>query len=211
MFTLLAATSYIACKSPDNPSASEETDEPDSTFVLMAEGPPVTKEYSTQSGRIWSVTQNQLGESLSRVKIEPRGFTEDNQPVEFGEIDPVIDIFQADLDKNGFEELYLITQAVGSGSYSTVYGLNSNNDKSVSEIYFEGATPYNSKPGEPYEGYMGHDKFEIVDSILVNTIPVFKEGDSNDNPTGGKRKVYYALIKGEASFQLKPIRSEQVK
>lgn len=203
------ATLLASCQNPSNQSTEEEY--PDSAFVKPVEGQPVTTGFTTKTGKVFEVTQISIGASLTNVTVVPKGFSEDNAIVGFEEIDPIIRILQADLDKNDFEELYLITQAAGSGSYSTIYGLNSNNDKSVSEIYFEGPTPYNSKKGEPYEGYLGHDRFELLDSVLVNTFPVFREGDSNDNPTGGKRKVFYALVQGEASWQLKPIRSEEVK
>lgn len=199
---------FCGCGNLDNQSTEEEY--ADSTFRSLPAGPLVTKEFATQSGKSWAVSLTQMGASLVNVTVETKGFTEENRSIYFTEIDPVISIFQADLDKNGFEELYLVTQAVGSGSYATIYGMSSNNDRSVSEIYFEGATPYNSKSGDAYDGYMGHDEFVLQDGILVNTYPVYREGDTDANPTGGKRRVIYGLVQGESSMQLKPIRGENV-
>lgn len=212
--TLLIAIVYnftfSGCTNLGNQSTTEQ-EEADSTFTLPMEGPTETREFKTKSGRIWLVMQNQIEETLVNVRVESQGFSEENRTVYFSEIDPVIQILQADLDKNGFEELYLITKSVDPGSYGTVYGLHSNNDRSVSEIYFEGATLYNTKSGDAYEGYLGHDDFELLDGILVNTFPVYLAGDSDANPSGGKRRVFYALVQGEASWQLKPIRAEEVK
>lgn len=207
---LVVSLVLSACTNSGNQSMVEQ-DENDSTFMLPVEGPVVTKEFSTKSGMSWIVTQSQLGASLVNVKVETHGFSEQDQTIEFSEIDPIIQILLADLDKNGFEEIYFVTQAAGSGSYATIYGLNSNNDKSVSEIYFEGATLYNTKSGDTYEGYMGHDNFELIEESLTNTYPVYREGDSDANPTGGKRKVFYKLVRGGASWQLKPARGEAVK
>lgn len=210
---LIAIVYYFTFSGCSNLSeqATTEQEEADSTFTLPLEGPTETREFKTKSGMTWVVKLNQIEESLANVTIESQGFREDNRTVYFQEIDPVIQILQADLDKNGFEELYFITQSVGSGSYGTIYGLNSNNDKSVSEIYFEGATLYNTKVGDLYEGHMGHDDFSLVDGDLINTFPVYREGDSNGNPTGGERKVFYELTQGEAVWHLKPIRAEEVR
>ena len=51
---------------------------------------------------------------------------------------------------------------------------------------------------------MGHNKFSLEDGKLVNSFPVYLENDSNANPTGGKRKILYRLIAGEAGWILKP-------
>ncbi len=210
LISIVSGYILSGCTNSGNQSTTEP-EEADSTFMAPIEGPTETREFKTKSGKTWLVTQNQIESSLANVTVESQGFSEENRTVYFSEIDPVIQILQADLDKNGFEELYFITQSVGSGSYGTIYGLNSNNDKSVSEIYFEGASLYNTKTGDLYEGHMGHDDFNLVGGDLINTFPVYREGDSNANPTGGKRKVFYALMQGEATWQLKPTRAEEVK
>ena len=103
----------------------------------------------------------------------------------------------ADLDGNGFDEIYIITTSAGSGSYGTVLGLASNNDKSLSLINF----PETRKGDENFEGYMGHDTFRIEGQKLVRIFPVYNKGDTNENPTGGRRKLVYGLYPGEAMWQ----------
>jgi len=56
---------------------------------------------------------------------------------------------------------------------------------------------------EVSEGYMGHDRFSIANNKLVRKFPIYEQGDSNDNPTGGERKLTYGLYPGEAMWQLK--------
>lgn len=52
------------------------------------------------------------------------------------------------------------------------------------------------------KGYMGHDMFQIVENRLVQRFPIYKEGDSNAQATGGTREVVYKMVKGESAFQL---------
>jgi hypothetical protein len=49
-------------------------------------------------------------------------------------------------------------------------------------------------------GYLGHDEFELVENTLVRRYPVYKEGDSNADPTGGYRQFQYKLEPGEAGW-----------
>lgn len=193
-----------------------DTGEGDDAFDSMAYsfpiGGPVTKEFTTATGKTWIVLQTPLSDSsLFSLSVQARGFSEDSILIEFGEIDPVIAIHQDDLDNDGFEELYLVTQSTGPEAYGTIFGLCSDQDKSISMISFEGATPYNSNEGEFYGGYKGRDQFVFKDAMLTNAFPVYMSEDPNANPTGGARRIFYELVKADASIQLKAVRSERVK
>jgi hypothetical protein len=41
---------------------------------------------------------------------------------------------------------------------------------------------------------MGHDSFTIEDRKLVRMFPLYSEGDTNENPTAGRRKLVYGLV-----------------
>lgn len=194
--------------SGDDPDTYDE--EFDSTMFLPRTDLQRRSEFKTPSGKTWLVIETPMGDSsLVSVSIQAKGFGEDSASFDFGEIDPVVVVHQDDLDKNGYGEIYLITRATGSGSYGTIYGMYSNEDKSVSMISYEGANPYTMKEGEPYDGYMGHDSFVFKDGILNNTFPVYKPEDANAQPTGGDRNVVYELVKGEASVLLRPVRTKR--
>jgi len=49
---------------------------------------------------------------------------------------------------------------------------------------------------------MGHDDFAVVEQYLVRSFPIYKDGDSNASPSGGKRQLQYTLEPGEAGWQL---------
>ena len=143
-----------------------------------------------------------MGASIHGLKVLTQGFTVRNEEHDFGNVDPVEDIFLEDLDNNGFDELYIVTRSAGSGSYATIYGLASNNDKSATPIYVRPVSEYNTSSPGLFEGYMGHNSFEMKNGKLLNTFPVYKEGDTNARPSGGKRSIEYRLLAGEAGWIL---------
>jgi hypothetical protein len=162
-----------------------------------------SKEYKTKTGKTIIISETHpVGRSLSTIEISTKGF-EHNYAETYEDRDPISDVLVADLDGNGFDEIYIITTSAGSGSYGTVLGFASNKDKSLSRIHFP-----DQEEGEKFEGYMGHDTFKIEDQKLVRIFPVYREGDTNKNPTGGKRKLVYSLYPGEAMWQLKIETSE---
>ncbi len=158
-----------------------------------------SKEYKTKTGKTIIISETHpVGQSLSTIEISTKDF-EHNYPEKYEDVDPISDVFIADLDGNGFDEIYIITTSQGSGSYGKVLGFASNKDKSLSVINF----PDIQKEDKMFEGYMGHDTFTIERQKLVRTFPVYKKEDTNQNPTGGKRKLVYSLYPGEAMWQLK--------
>ena len=163
-----------------------------------------SKEHKTKTGKtiIISVT-HPVGQSLSTIEISTKDF-EHNYLEIYEDRDPILDVFVADLDGNGFDEIYIITTSVGSGSYGTVLGFASNKDKSLSMINF----PEIQEGDENFEGYMGHDTFKIEKQKLVRIFPIYNKGDTNQNTTGGIRKLVYGLYQGEAMWQLKVEKSE---
>jgi hypothetical protein len=168
---------------------------------ISAEAP---KEYKTKTGKTIIISETHpTGQSLSTIEIITKDF-EHNYPEIYQDRDPISDIFVADLDGNGFDEIYIITTSAGSGSYKTVLGFASNKDKSLSMINF----PEIQARDENFKGYMGHDTFKIEDQKLLRTFPIYNEGDTNQNPTGGTRKLVYGLYPGEAMWQLKVEKSE---
>ena len=103
-----------------------------------------------------------------------------------------------DLNSDGSPELFIYTQSVGSGSYGNVYAFSVNNKKSMSKVYFQ-TTAENAKINQ---GYMGHDKFSLIENTLGQRFPIYKKSDTNAEPTGGTRQVSYKLIEGEAIRKL---------
>ena len=179
-------------------------------LISCSDGKPgstdAPKEYRTKTGKTIIISETHpAGRSLSTIEVRTECFEHN-----FGEIfedrDPISDVFVTDLDGNGFDEIYIITTSAGSGSYGTVLGFASNKDKSLSMIHF----PEVRKGDEYFDGYMGHDSFKIEGQKLVRIFPVYNKGDTNENPTGGRRKLVYGLYPGEAMWQLKVEKSKNL-
>jgi hypothetical protein len=80
------------------------------------------KAYKTKTGKTIIISETHpVGRSLSTIEISTKGF-EHNYADTFEDKDPISDVFVADLDGNGFDEIYIITTSAGSGSYGTVLG-----------------------------------------------------------------------------------------
>lgn len=135
--------------------------------------------------------------SISELTIQPKGLEIDNQNITVELDGQVVDAEIEDLNSDGFPEILIYTTSAGSGSYGNVIGYSVNNGKSISEIYF----PEISENKEASSGYMGHDEFAIIETTLARRFPVYKDGDTNNNPTGGTRQIDYKLKDGEASRQ----------
>ena len=110
----------------------------------------------------------------------------------------VINAEVEDLNSDGSPELFIYTRSVGSGSYGNVYAFSVNNKNSMSAVYFQ-PTAENPKINK---GYMGHDEFSLVENTLGQRFPIYKEGDTNAEPSGGTRQVSYRLVEGEAMRKL---------
>ncbi|MCZ4695752.1 hypothetical protein DWB61_13575 [Ancylomarina euxinus] len=133
-------------------------------------------------------------DSCQLLSIAPLGLEIDNR-LENVEIDGrVLDAEIEDLNSDGSPEVVIYISSEGSGSYGDVIAFSVNNKKSMSRIYFE-AVAQNTKIKQ---GYMGHDEFALVERSLVQRFPIYKDGDSNANPTGGTRQIAYELVDGEA-------------
>lgn len=108
----------------------------------------------------------------------------------------------ADLNIDGFPEIYIYVTSAGSGSYGSLVAFASNRNRSLTEIHL---TPIEEIP-EAQAGYMGHDEFRVVESTLVRRFAVYVPGDSNAKATGGYKQINYTLKAAEAAWQLKPER-----
>ena len=104
----------------------------------------------------------------------------------------------ADLNADGWPEIYVYVTSAGSGSYGTVVGYAVNRGKSATPIYLPDLTD----DLVASKGYMGHDEFAIVERTLARRFPVYKDGDTNLEPSGGKRQLHYRMKAGEAGWVL---------
>jgi len=108
----------------------------------------------------------------------------------------VKDVLTADLDKDGFDEAYIIydCQEKGEGS-PIIAAFVSFKDRAFGPIYVRAAS------AKQLKGYQGHDKIYIENGQLIREFPIF-DGEKN---TGKTQRLTYQLSAGEAGFVLKPV------
>jgi len=151
-------------------------------------------EYKTKTGKTIVVTENHPnGASLSNISI---AFKDNESSVlNFIDIDPINHVLLADLDNNGFDEIYIITLSAGSGSYGNVIGIATTKDNTFAKINFPELSEPDLKIGAKFEGYEGHDLYKIKGMLLIRSFPV-------KTPKSTTRVIKYKLIGEGASFQL---------
>lgn len=130
------------------------------------------------------------------LTIQPVGLEIDNQTMTHRIEGTVMNAEVGDLNIDGFPEVLIYIQSVGSGSYGSVIGYSVNNGKSMSQI---APLPEVSENEKTKTGYMGHDEFAIVEHTFMQRFPIYKPDDINAKPTGGMRQIQYKLKDGEAS------------
>lgn len=104
-----------------------------------------------------------------------------------------------DLNADGYPEMFVYLTSHGSGSYGKLIGYSVNKGKSMSLV----ALPSVSDDPKISKGYMGHDHMKMAGDRFVLSFPIYKDSDTNANPTGGTREVRYQLAEGEAGRVLK--------
>lgn len=102
----------------------------------------------------------------------------------------------ADLDTDGNTEIYVFTQDFASGNTASVVGSTLDSRNRVAPISIASMT------GTIAEGYRGYDSFTIEDSRMFRAYPIYKEGDSLVNPSGGERTIAYRLAKTASGMTL---------
>ena len=106
-----------------------------------------------------------------------------------------------DLNSDGRPELVVISQGAGSGSYGSVLAWSASKGHTLLPITLPELTPQQAR------GYMGHDRFAVVETSLVRIFPIYRPTDSNASPSGGLRQIDYKLRPGEAGWIFRPVRS----
>ena len=136
------------------------------------------------------------GSSLNRLTVVPAGLALVNQPEEADIDGSAYAAELADLDTDGWPELYVYIASAGSGSYGSLYGRAVNKGKSMSPVYLPPLAQVEA------QGYQGHDEFAVVENRLVRRFPLYRDKDINAAPAGGWRQIQYRLQAGEAGWIL---------
>lgn len=142
--------------------------------------------------------------SVNTLRITPSGRIQNPRVIEQEVDGTVVGAEVADLDGNGWPEIYVYVQSAGSGSYGTVVGHAVNRGLSITPIVLP---DLNADPNAS-AGYMGRDRFAVAEGRLVRRFPIYRPTDTNAAPSGGTRQLRYRLVQGEASWMLQLVPAE---
>ncbi len=162
------------------------------------------KVYRTRSGKTITISERHpKGRSMSTIEIRSKGY-QHNISKQYADMNPISNVIVADLDGNGFDEIYIITTSAGEGGYGKVMGFASNGDKSLKRIHF----PSTSMRNPVFDGYEGRDIFAVEGQKFVRTFPLYSNKSGDKKNSHGKRKLVYGLYKKGEAWQLKLETSE---
>lgn len=158
---------------------------------------PFDRTLELQGIRFYVASANEG--SLNTLHIVSAGLEIDNSPIVRTINGTVTNAEVADLNADGSPEIYVYVTSAGSGSYGSLVAYSANRRKSLSEIY----PPPLTEDKVASKGYMGHDEFAAGKDILGRRFPIYRDTDTDANPTGGTRQLQYKLVPGEAGWILK--------
>ena len=145
---------FIACKQDKStPTTSQEM-----TEKKML---PSNSEYSddfektiftTSTGKSLELITYSKSSSLNDFAVVAVDFPNTKDSLVIKDSDPIQDAVLKDLDANGYDELYIMTRSIGSGSYASVFGFASNQDLSLTSIYLPDISENDIQKGMPFYG-----------------------------------------------------------
>lgn len=108
LFPLLFVLFIISCGKKVDTKSPEKVEE----------NKLVINDYKTKSGKAFQVISRKLNGSLADIFVVGSGFENFRDTLKFLEAEPFSSAFLADINNDGFEELYIITKSTGSGFLS---------------------------------------------------------------------------------------------
>jgi hypothetical protein len=146
--------------------------------------------------------------SQNEVRVKPYGFENSARDLNFYTKGLVYSALVDDLNNDGFPDLVLFIKTDTAGIYGTVYVFASDQNKNIVPI----AMPDLMLDGKLDVGYRGHDEFTMMEGTIMRKFPLYKTGDENNNPTGGRRAIQYTIVgNSDSGYKFKVIQSFELK
>ena len=160
-------------------------------------------EYLLKNGKSFVIVLTPESDYLVNSYIFGIGFPGFQDTILFDEIELIDTVAIADINQDGYEELYIFTRGFSPGAYDHVFGVTSDEDKSYKEINFAALKPADVTEGGIFDGYQGQDVYTMENNLIKRIFPVYKAGDFYNSPSRGFRTLYYTLEKTDSGFFFK--------
>ncbi|MDZ4713689.1 MAG: hypothetical protein SGI89_15385 [bacterium] len=162
----------------------------------------VRKELITKNGKTFTIIESKPTITVSNYFVTGTGFKNSSDTITFSLLDPMLNALLADLDNNGFEELYIITKSTGDEAFVNVMGVVSDMDERIAEIKIQQDSSMIMNKGDEFNGYLGMDSVYFDRSHLYKEYPVFKSSDPGSGNISGKVKMTYTLKNKNSEYSL---------
>ncbi len=153
-------------------------------------------------GRGYYISCNNKNADRNTVTVNPVSLDAGSRSVFFDVKGRVAKAEIGDLNDDGLPELLVYIYGVPNPETGTVICISVEN-KSLVTVFF----PDIYSDPMLREGYKGNDEFSVRDGMLVRSFPLYKPGDADNKPNGGKRVIQYQMLPDEGHFGFKVIRS----
>jgi hypothetical protein len=144
----------------------------------------------------------------NELTVKPVGFENTAREMSFYVKGRVLRVGIEDLNNDNYPDLLIYLYSGDNGQFGTVYVFMSDENKSCIPV----PLPDVLLDGKLKDGYKGHDEFSLLEGTLIQQFPLYKSGDADDKPTGGKRVVQYHVVPGDGGgYKFKVLRSYETK
>ncbi len=197
----LAFGLLTACNQPASAPTQEQSQAPPATATAApetSESPEATKSDPEAEG--FNKTVKWLDEYVFQVNSEGARVTVDFEGPEEAEsrsVDisgSVTDAEAEDINGDGVPEVFIYVESGEENGPGQLVGFTARG--------IEVSVPPLSTVEGALEGYRGGDQFRLVENRIVQRWPLYKEGDPDDQPSGGQRQIQWRMEKGEATWTL---------
>lgn len=211
VFIFLMAISLIACNSTSDSSAEgdaataadsvaiEETPtvESEPSKPALRRGQNVPFEETLKDGNI-SFTVSSPNVDINTLVIFSKGLEVRNDTFQI-EIEGIVNKAEiADINQDGYPEVYVFTQQKEAEEKGNVYVFTSYRNRSYGQAFLREQPRANNLNAEA----ITTDKYDLENDQLVRKIGNSSEGDQVNN--NQRQTIIYTLKAGEASYQLLP-------
>ena len=157
-------------------------------------------EYFLKNGKSFVILLTPESDYLVNAYVFGKGFPASCDTILFDEIELIDTVLIADINNDGYEEMYIFTRGFFPRAYDHVFGVTSDEDKSYKEINFTPLKPSDVIKGGDFDGYQGQDVYTLENNTIKRTFPVYNAGDFYDHPSRGYRYLYYTLEKTDSGY-----------
>ena len=207
---LLMGISFYSCNNSPSGKKEQSSVQQEYPLTLVPDtlGDTLRWHAEMNDGKGFTILEDKsMGYSISNILIFPEGFgNHDTILVEAS--DPVETVYVTDLDGDGKEELFLVTRSAGSGGYAGVLGYSSRKDTRPEKITIQDLPGSSKVPDKIRKGLRGHEEIVFKDKAMIISFPLYLEGDSNAEPSGGDASVTFQLANVNGSLQMQITGSE---